>query len=100
MGFPSGQRGRTVNPLTESSKVRILLPPPFYFYRDSEEKFPASAEQTCGSGSVVEHRLAKARVASSNLVFRSSLELWIDNLEVFYLIIDQMCLHMVEEIKV
>ena len=27
----------------------------------------------CGSGSVVEHRLAKARVASSNLVFRSSL---------------------------
>ena len=24
----------------------------------------------CGSGSVVEHRLAKARVASSNLVFR------------------------------
>ena len=25
----------------------------------------------CGSGSVVEHRLAKARVASSNLVFRS-----------------------------
>ena len=26
---------------------------------------------TCGSGSVVEHRLAKARVASSNLVFRS-----------------------------
>ena len=24
-----------------------------------------------GSGSVVEHRLAKARVASSNLVFRS-----------------------------
>ena len=26
----------------------------------------------CGSGSVVEHRLAKARVASSNLVFRSN----------------------------
>ena len=26
-----------------------------------------------GSGSVVEHRLAKARVASSNLVFRSIL---------------------------
>ena len=25
----------------------------------------------CASGSVVEHRLAKARVASSNLVFRS-----------------------------
>ncbi len=27
--------------------------------------------QSCGSSSVVEHRLAKARVASSNLVFRS-----------------------------
>ena len=26
---------------------------------------------TCGSSSAVEHRLAKARVASSNLVFRS-----------------------------
>ncbi len=52
--FPSGQRGRTVNPLAELSVVRIHLPPPI-----------------CGSGSVVEHRLAKARVASSNLVFRS-----------------------------
>ena len=30
-GFPSGQRGRTVNPLTASSKVQILLPPPFFF---------------------------------------------------------------------
>ena len=28
--------------------------------------------EVCGSSSVVEHRLAKARVASSNLVFRSS----------------------------
>ena len=28
--------------------------------------------QLCGSGSGVEHRLAKARVASSNLVFRSN----------------------------
>ena len=28
----------------------------------------------CGSGSGVEHRLAKARVASSNLVFRSNLK--------------------------
>src|ERR1700689_4785609 len=26
-GFPSGQRGRTVNPLAQPSKVRILLPP-------------------------------------------------------------------------
>ncbi len=36
-------------------------------------KAPSSSfESKCGSGSVVEHRLAKARVASSNLVFRSS----------------------------
>ena len=55
-GFPSGQRGRTVNPLAELSMVRIHLPRPI-----------------CGSGSGVEHRLAKARVASSNLVFRSIL---------------------------
>jgi hypothetical protein len=34
----------------------------------SRTKNPASAP--CGSSSVVEHRLAKARVASSNLVFR------------------------------
>lgn len=29
-GFPSGQRGRTVNPLACLSKVRILLPRPIY----------------------------------------------------------------------
>ena len=29
-GFPSGQRGRTVNPLSSISKVQILLPPPLY----------------------------------------------------------------------
>jgi hypothetical protein len=34
---------------------------------------PSSTNLICGSGSVVEHRLAKARVASSNLVFRSIL---------------------------
>ena len=28
-GFPSGQRGRTVNPLAQLSKVRILLPPSY-----------------------------------------------------------------------
>ena len=59
-GFPSGQRGRTVNPLAVLSMVRIHLPRPIYKY-------------ICGSGSGVEHRLAKARVASSNLVFRSIL---------------------------
>ena len=36
----------------------------------------------CGSGSVVEHRLAKARVASSSLVFRS---IKTQNISEFYL---------------
>ena len=30
-GFPSGQRGRTVNPLALPSKVRILLPPSYIY---------------------------------------------------------------------
>jgi hypothetical protein len=29
-GFPSGQRGQTVNLLAQPSEVRILLPPPFF----------------------------------------------------------------------
>ena len=28
--FPSGQRGRTVNPLAQPSQVRILLSPPTF----------------------------------------------------------------------
>src|SRR5262249_12662894 len=36
-GFPSGQRGRTVNPLAQPSQVRILLPP------FSEPRVPAHA---------------------------------------------------------
>ena len=28
--FPSGQRGRTVNPLAKPSQVRILLSPPVF----------------------------------------------------------------------
>ena len=35
-----------------------------------------SYNRCCGSGSGVEHRLAKARVASSNLVFRSIFIFW------------------------
>ncbi len=41
-------------------KVRVLSPAPYQFMY-----------VICGSGSVVERRLAKANVASSNLVFRS-----------------------------
>ena len=40
-------------------KVQVLSPAPIIIY-------------ACGSGSVVERRLAKANVASSNLVFRSN----------------------------
>ncbi len=29
-GFPSGQRGQTVNLLAQPSKVRILPPPPYF----------------------------------------------------------------------
>ena len=64
-GFPSGQRGRTVNPLAELSVVRIHLPRPINL-------ITCRTHNVCGSGSGVEHRLAKARVASSNLVFRSN----------------------------
>jgi hypothetical protein len=31
VGFPSGQREQTVNLPSQTSKVRILLPPPFQF---------------------------------------------------------------------
>ena len=45
----------------------------------------------CGSGSGVEHRLAKARVASSNLVFRSKRK--VGNIPAFFLcIITLICL--------
>jgi hypothetical protein len=41
-----------------------------YAFSGSNPLFPT---KLCGSGSVVEHRLAKARVAGSNPVFRSIL---------------------------
>ena len=65
-----GQRGRTVNPLAVLSLVRIQSPPPYLLLRYNL-LVPVMEEKICGSGSVVEHRLAKARAASSNLVFRS-----------------------------
>ena len=37
-GFPSGQRGRTVNPLSQTSKVRIL-PHPLKEYRINRYSF-------------------------------------------------------------
>ena len=43
----------------------------WYPYLALRERLGAVTKTVCGNGSVVEHRLAKARVASSNLVFRS-----------------------------
>ncbi len=43
----------------------------WYSYLALRERSGAETKTICGNGSVVEHRLAKARVASSNLVFRS-----------------------------
>ena len=42
-GFPSGQRGQTVNLLAQPSKVRILLPPPSFDESDGTDEF-----RTCG----------------------------------------------------
>ena len=52
-GFPSGQRGQTVNLLAQPSKVRILLSPP-----------PAMGP----GSSVVERFLGKEKVGSSTLL--------------------------------
>jgi hypothetical protein len=42
-----------------------------------EVRVLSRAPYSCGSGSVVEHRLAKARVAGSNPVFRSCITIYI-----------------------
>ena len=42
VGFPSGQRGQTVNLLAPPSKVRILLQP-LNFYRGMEQSGSSSA---------------------------------------------------------
>ena len=77
-GCPSGQWERAVNPSAKPTKVRILPHPPDSAIRGrlKTENGKVSGRiltgnNARGSGSGVEHRLAKARVASSNLVFRS-----------------------------
>ena len=69
-GFPSGQRGRTVNPLAELSMVRIHLPPPICMRkwlrgraspcqgegREFESRLPL---QFCGCSSMVELQPSK-----------------------------------------
>ena len=55
-GFPSGQRGQTVNLLAKPSEVRILPPPPVL---------------GAGLAQLVEHQPSKLRVAGSSPVSRS-----------------------------
>ena len=48
-GFPSGQRGQTVNLLAMLSKVRILLRPFVLFYREHFFKYRRGIEQSGSS---------------------------------------------------
>ncbi len=57
-GYPSGQRGRAVNPVAQPSGVRILPPPPFI---------------RAGVTQLVEFQPSKLGVAGSNPVSRSFL---------------------------
>jgi hypothetical protein len=61
-GFPSGQRGQTVNLLATPSEVRILPPPP---------PVPTDGESIAGIAQLVEHQPSKLRVAGSIPVSRS-----------------------------
>ena len=58
-------------PFTAVTRVRFPVESPEK-ERAAEETAALHIWKVCGSGSGVEHRLAKARVASSNLVFRSN----------------------------
>ena len=65
------QIAQSVEQRTENPRVGGSIPP---LGTTLITKWPDSVNRLIsGSGSVVEHRLAKARVASSNLVFRSIL---------------------------
>ena len=65
-GFPSGQRGQTVNLLAQPSEVQILPPPP-----DSPCQWHQSA-CFAGIAQLVERQPSKLNVAGSNPVSRSS----------------------------
>ncbi len=67
-GFPSGQREQTVNLSAKPSEVRILPPPP----RIPSGCAKLQSEHGAGIAQLVEHQPSKLRVASSNLVSRSS----------------------------
>ena len=66
------QIAQSVEQRTENPRVGGSIPP---LGTTLIIKWSDSVNQLLsGSGSVVEHRLAKARVASSNLVFRSTIK--------------------------
>ena len=56
-GFPSGQRGRTVNPLAELSMVRIHLPRPFFQIVCMRKWLRGRASPCQGEGREFESRL-------------------------------------------
>ena len=58
--FQSGQMGQTVNLLTKSSEVRILLSPLIFF---------------AGIAQLVERQPSKLKVAGSSLVSRSKIKI-------------------------
>jgi hypothetical protein len=63
-GFPSGQRGQTVNLLAQPSEVRILPPPPYSPEMVAEVKYAGIAQ-------LVERQPSKLNVAGSSPVSRS-----------------------------
>ena len=63
-GFPSGQRGQTVNLLAPPSKVRILLHPYFSFAAVAEQA-DAQDLKSCGTYTPVPVRFRSAAVVKS-----------------------------------
>ena len=63
-GFPSGQRGQTVNLLAPPSKVRILLHPYFSFAAVAEQA-DAQDLKSCGTYTPVPVRFRSAAVGKS-----------------------------------
>ena len=68
----SGDNSEEVTPVPISNTVVKLLSADDTWWEAAWESRTLPVFLICGSGSGVEHRLAKARVASSNLVFRST----------------------------
>ena len=68
-GFPSGQRGQTVNLLAPPSKVRILLHPYFSFAAVAEQA-DAQDLKSCGSDTVPVRFRSSAPITKFNLISR------------------------------